>query len=230
MQEDTHWNTNNGIYGDNPSYIGGNPVPDNNAMMQSLNLYVYCTQNPIMYSDPSGYALTAAWNNYLTGKSAIQPIGKNVITQPVKSSSSSSNSNSNNAAKQEAESARQAMVAGYISYDYYASLVTTLGQPPVANPRSTNNSSGSGNVGGTVLGIAVGSALTASLGIAKPTNVIASSTYTAFEIPNATFFQSSPMIFFSSANAAAMDFHTRFVQTSSDIEKELFAYIYVSVK
>jgi len=55
MQEDTHWNTHNGIYGDNPRYIGNKPVPNTNAMQQSLNLYVYVSNNPIKYWDPTGH-------------------------------------------------------------------------------------------------------------------------------------------------------------------------------
>jgi RHS repeat-associated protein len=46
MQEDTHWNTNNMIYGDNPHYIGNNPVSSESALMQSLNLYTYLTFAP----------------------------------------------------------------------------------------------------------------------------------------------------------------------------------------
>ena len=49
ITEDTHWNTYNMIYGDNSS-----SVPDISAIRQSGNLYSYCSQNPILYRDPSG--------------------------------------------------------------------------------------------------------------------------------------------------------------------------------
>ena len=55
LQEDTYWNTSNSIYGDNPQYIGNNPVPNQPAIMQSLNKYVYVVNNPIKYYDPTGY-------------------------------------------------------------------------------------------------------------------------------------------------------------------------------
>ena len=55
--EDTYWNTNNSIYGDNPQYIGNNPVPNQPAIIQSLNLYVYAMSNPLKYYDPMGLAV-----------------------------------------------------------------------------------------------------------------------------------------------------------------------------
>ena len=55
-QADTHWHPGNSIYGDNPQDpLGlGIYVPDITAIMQSGNLYVYCTNNSLMYIDPSG--------------------------------------------------------------------------------------------------------------------------------------------------------------------------------
>ena len=50
VSEDTHWNTLNMVYGDNP----GNIVPNNEAIMQSANLYGYCMQNPTRYIDLTG--------------------------------------------------------------------------------------------------------------------------------------------------------------------------------
>ena len=48
-QEDSYWNINNMIYGDNYSNI-----PSYSAIMQSANLYVYCMSNPVNGSDPFG--------------------------------------------------------------------------------------------------------------------------------------------------------------------------------
>jgi RHS repeat-associated protein len=47
--KDTHWNPNNMIYVDNNDL-----VPDTNAIRQSANLYVYCLNNPILFTDPLG--------------------------------------------------------------------------------------------------------------------------------------------------------------------------------
>ena len=52
---DPYWNVGNMIYGDNPN----NRTPNNLAIRQSANLYVYCINNPIMYRDPSGYTIKA---------------------------------------------------------------------------------------------------------------------------------------------------------------------------
>ena len=64
LSEDTHWNPQNIIYGDNPQKINERKVPlglnvytyvpDINAIRQSSNLYVYCGNNPIMYMDSNG--------------------------------------------------------------------------------------------------------------------------------------------------------------------------------
>jgi len=63
-QEDTHWNTANMIYGDNPQKINEREdrlglksysyAPQISAIMQSGNLYVYCVNSPVAYSDNSG--------------------------------------------------------------------------------------------------------------------------------------------------------------------------------
>ena len=47
--EDTHWNPDNMIYGDDNTGI-----PSMQTIMQSINLYVYCTSNPIIFIDPYG--------------------------------------------------------------------------------------------------------------------------------------------------------------------------------
>ncbi len=63
-QEDTHWNTSNMIYGDEPQQIGEyeDPLgtsrytyaPQVTAVMQAGNLYGYCIENPVYYNDVSG--------------------------------------------------------------------------------------------------------------------------------------------------------------------------------
>ena len=69
-QQDTHWNTANMIYGDNPQKINERQdaldltaytyVPQISAIMQSGNLYVYAVNNPVLYADPSGAVITPA--------------------------------------------------------------------------------------------------------------------------------------------------------------------------
>ena len=63
-QQDTHWNTANMIYGDNPQKINEREdalglknytyVPQIMAIVQSGNQYVYGINNPIMYFDYTG--------------------------------------------------------------------------------------------------------------------------------------------------------------------------------
>ncbi len=63
-QQDTHWNTANMIYGDNPNKINEREdalslkqytyVPSISSIMQSGNLYVYCGNNPVIYLDTTG--------------------------------------------------------------------------------------------------------------------------------------------------------------------------------
>ena len=67
ISEDTHWNTNNMIYGDNPVKINERENPYNpnnsvtfayspniNAVLQSGNLYDYCRNNPVSFVDLDG--------------------------------------------------------------------------------------------------------------------------------------------------------------------------------
>ena len=63
-QQDTHWNTANSIYGDNPQKINEREdklglksysyAPQITAVMQSGNLYVYGVGNPVAYVDRDG--------------------------------------------------------------------------------------------------------------------------------------------------------------------------------
>lgn len=63
-QHDTHWNTSNMIYGDNPQKINEREdklglktysyAPQIIAVVQSGNLYVYAVGNPVMYADEDG--------------------------------------------------------------------------------------------------------------------------------------------------------------------------------
>ena len=66
-QEDTHWNTANMIYGDNPQKINEREdalglkhysyAPQISAIVQSGNLYVYGVNNPVLYADPTGNSI-----------------------------------------------------------------------------------------------------------------------------------------------------------------------------
>ena len=56
---DTHWNPSNAIYGDNPVKTSSaedckSLYPNINAIKQSSNTYIYCTNNPIAYKDTNG--------------------------------------------------------------------------------------------------------------------------------------------------------------------------------
>ncbi len=52
ISEDSHWNVDNMIYGDNPDK--DNPKPDDSAIKQSGNIYAYCMNNPVNYIDRTG--------------------------------------------------------------------------------------------------------------------------------------------------------------------------------
>ena len=66
-QEDTHWNTANMIYGDNPQKINEREdalglktysyAPQLSAIVQSGNLFVYTANNPLLYIDSTGEVL-----------------------------------------------------------------------------------------------------------------------------------------------------------------------------
>jgi len=76
-QADTHWNTANMIYGDNPQKINEREdalglkthsyAPQITAVMQSGNLYVYGVNNPVLYRDPNGNLVISALGWVLIG-------------------------------------------------------------------------------------------------------------------------------------------------------------------
>lgn len=92
----------------------------NGADPLSLNLYAYCANNPIRYVDPTGHAYDPL------------PTSGPGMTQQQ------SNINS----------AYNAMIGGYISYDAYAANVRQNGGTPVADPRAGSNSGGGSSSGG----------------------------------------------------------------------------------
>ena len=102
-QQDTHWSPANMIYGDNPRKIYERQdalglstctyAPEISAIMQSGNLYVYCTNSPVMYSDPSGqtateealsslynWLITAWWIPFVDGPIPVAEIALAVVT------------------------------------------------------------------------------------------------------------------------------------------------------
>jgi len=77
LSPDTHWNTGNMIYGDNPQDLLGLGiyVPNIAAIMQSGNLYVYCGSNPLMFVDPTG----EAWYHWAIGAAIVVGCGIAVV-------------------------------------------------------------------------------------------------------------------------------------------------------
>jgi RHS repeat-associated protein len=88
LNEDTHWNPSNMIYGDNPvkwnerqedekDPLGLNTYkykPDITAIIQSNNLYIYCMDNPLMYQDANGeFAQALLWG--AGAANAWNPVG-----------------------------------------------------------------------------------------------------------------------------------------------------------
>jgi len=71
IAEDKHWNTGNMIYGDAAELMPhGAKLPNYRAIMQRANLYGYCSNNPIMYFDPTGMCEDDS-NTNLSGRVTI---------------------------------------------------------------------------------------------------------------------------------------------------------------
>ena len=98
-QQDTHWNTANMIYGDNPNKINERQdalglktytyAPSINSIMQSGNLYVYCVNNPIAFIDETGCALRwpgeihNAVQKHIAGKYGYAMEIKIIYSEPI---------------------------------------------------------------------------------------------------------------------------------------------------
>jgi RHS repeat-associated protein len=81
--QDTHWNTRNMVYGDKEYKPGEIRFPDNNAITQSGNLYAYCMNNPVIYSDEDGEVAVIVTILVGAGVGAIIGGGANVIGQLI---------------------------------------------------------------------------------------------------------------------------------------------------
>ena len=55
-QPDPHWGIHNMQFGDRPLTMNRRLRPNNHAILQAGNLYMYCMHNPVMFVDPSGRA------------------------------------------------------------------------------------------------------------------------------------------------------------------------------
>ena len=85
-QQDTHWNTANSIYSDNPQKINEREdklglksysyAPQITAVMQSGNLYVYCISNPALYCDKLGKNICLANGTAATAIEYAQEISQ----------------------------------------------------------------------------------------------------------------------------------------------------------
>ncbi len=73
-QQDTHWNTSNMLYGDNPVTLNGRQIPNYAAISQGLNLYTYCADNPVRYLDSDGEFVIAI-SSMLVAKVILGAIG-----------------------------------------------------------------------------------------------------------------------------------------------------------
>ena len=89
-QQDTHWNTANMIYGDNPQKINEcedslglktySYAPQISAIGQSGNLYVYCINDPVNYNDASGEFVIGSVTVTASLGLAVMGAAINVIT------------------------------------------------------------------------------------------------------------------------------------------------------
>jgi len=73
--QDTHWNPDNMIFGDDWLGFGENTViPDMTSIIQSGNLYVYCLSNPLIFID---YTAFKAGDPFKSMNAAAKDFGKN---------------------------------------------------------------------------------------------------------------------------------------------------------
>jgi RHS repeat-associated protein len=54
LSKDEHWNPSNILYGEKPLFLGKAKFPDIHFIQQSTNLYSYCVNNPLKYTDSLG--------------------------------------------------------------------------------------------------------------------------------------------------------------------------------
>ena len=62
------------IYGDKEYKPGETKVPDLNAITQSSNLYAYCMNNPLKYTDLSGKSALAISAGLIVAKVIVEVI------------------------------------------------------------------------------------------------------------------------------------------------------------
>ena len=85
-QQDTHWNTANMIYGDNPNKINEREdalglktytyTPSISSIMQSGNLYVYGLNNPVYFTDINGrFVISATMAVVIAGAAIFGTVG-----------------------------------------------------------------------------------------------------------------------------------------------------------
>ena len=84
INEDTHWNVSNMIYGDVQYVYDEVRYPDKKSILQSYNLYMYCTGNPVIYIDPKGLSNDVAVRKTVESKGGTVSWNKKNRTITVK--------------------------------------------------------------------------------------------------------------------------------------------------